>query len=152
MCEAPAALRPPTSTTGWLVAWGLCVCMLIRSSTVWLLPFTLLQPLGPLTLGYGTTNQLRLAVVVCWIDPCFGSWALLGLFYLLRVTHHESSTHHDRFKLSPTYISFVLCFSQIKVKPSDSLRSTMELIFRLSILIIMIRSTVDAMCTIKNKS
>ena len=27
---------------GWLVAWGLCGCMLIRSSTAWLLPFTLL--------------------------------------------------------------------------------------------------------------
>ena len=27
---------------GWLVAWGLCRCMLIRFSTVWLLPFTLL--------------------------------------------------------------------------------------------------------------
>ena len=26
---------------GWLVAWGWCGCMLIRSSTVWLLPFTL---------------------------------------------------------------------------------------------------------------
>ena len=27
---------------GWLVAWGLCGCMMSRSSTVWLLPFTLL--------------------------------------------------------------------------------------------------------------
>ena len=27
---------------GWLVAWGLCGCMLIRFSVVWLLPFTLL--------------------------------------------------------------------------------------------------------------
>ena len=27
---------------GWLVAWGLCGCMLIRFSAVWLLPFTLL--------------------------------------------------------------------------------------------------------------
>ena len=27
---------------GWLVAWGLCGSMLIRFSTVWLLPFTLL--------------------------------------------------------------------------------------------------------------
>ena len=27
---------------GWLVAWGLCGGMLIRFSTVWLLPFTLL--------------------------------------------------------------------------------------------------------------
>ena len=27
---------------GWLVAWGLCGCMLGRFSTMWLLPFTLL--------------------------------------------------------------------------------------------------------------
>ena len=27
---------------GWLVAWGLCGSMLIRFSTGWLLPFTLL--------------------------------------------------------------------------------------------------------------
>ena len=27
---------------GWLVAWGLCGCMLISFSAVWLLPFTLL--------------------------------------------------------------------------------------------------------------
>ena len=27
---------------GWLVAWGLCGSMLIRFSTVWLLPFILL--------------------------------------------------------------------------------------------------------------
>ena len=27
---------------GWLVAWGPCECMLVRSSRVWLLPFTLL--------------------------------------------------------------------------------------------------------------
>ena len=27
---------------GWLVAWGLCGCMLSRFSTVWLLPFPLL--------------------------------------------------------------------------------------------------------------
>ena len=27
---------------GWLVAWVLRQCMLVRSTTVWLLPFTLL--------------------------------------------------------------------------------------------------------------
>ena len=27
---------------GWLVAWGLCACVLGRFSTVWLLPFILL--------------------------------------------------------------------------------------------------------------
>ena len=27
---------------GWLVAWGLCEGMLVRSSAVWLLPFTFL--------------------------------------------------------------------------------------------------------------
>ena len=30
---------------GWLVAWGLCECTLVRSSTVWLFPFTVLQVL-----------------------------------------------------------------------------------------------------------
>ena len=30
------------NSDGRLVAWGLCECMLIRFSTVWLLPFTLL--------------------------------------------------------------------------------------------------------------
>ena len=29
------------SNDGWLVAWDLCGSMLIRFSTVWLLPFTL---------------------------------------------------------------------------------------------------------------
>jgi len=29
------------NSDGWLVAWGLRECMLIRSYTVWLLPFTL---------------------------------------------------------------------------------------------------------------
>ena len=27
---------------GWLVAWGLCGCVLIRFTTAWLLPFALL--------------------------------------------------------------------------------------------------------------
>ena len=27
---------------GWPVAWGLCGCMLIRFSTMWIFPFTLL--------------------------------------------------------------------------------------------------------------
>ena len=31
-----------TIGNGWLVAWGLCGCMRIHFSTVWLLPFTLL--------------------------------------------------------------------------------------------------------------
>ena len=29
---------------------------------------------------------LHLAVVLCWVDRCFGSWVLLALFLLLRVT------------------------------------------------------------------
>ena len=29
-------------SNGWLVAWGLCKYMLILSSAVWILPFTLL--------------------------------------------------------------------------------------------------------------
>ena len=29
---------------------------------------------------------LLLAVVLCWVARCFGSWVLLGLFCLLRVT------------------------------------------------------------------
>ena len=37
-------MRPSTreKSDGWLTAWGLCECMLIRSSTEWLLPFALL--------------------------------------------------------------------------------------------------------------
>ena len=31
-----------TVMAGWLVAWGLCEGMLVGSSAVWLLPFTLL--------------------------------------------------------------------------------------------------------------
>jgi len=30
------------NSDGWLVAWGQCECMLLLSSAVWLLPFTLL--------------------------------------------------------------------------------------------------------------
>ena len=47
---AAAAAVPPAdpmgkcelSAIGWLVAWSSCGCMLLRSPTVWLLPFTLL--------------------------------------------------------------------------------------------------------------
>ena len=31
-----------TVMAGWLVAWSLCGCILVRSTAVWLLPFTLL--------------------------------------------------------------------------------------------------------------
>ena len=31
-------------------------------------------------------SALRLAVVLCWIDRCLGSWVLPGLFFLLHVT------------------------------------------------------------------
>ena len=34
----------------------------------------------------GVSLGLRLAVVLCWVDRCFGSWVLLGVFYLLHVT------------------------------------------------------------------
>ena len=37
------SMRTFKTQLGWLVAWGLCGCMLSRFSTVWLLPFTLLN-------------------------------------------------------------------------------------------------------------
>ena len=42
-CRAIHAVRlcVRDNSDGWLVAWGLRECMLIRSYTVWLLPFTL---------------------------------------------------------------------------------------------------------------
>ena len=38
-----------TVMAGWLAAWGRCECMLVRSSAVWLIPFTLLKPLCSVT-------------------------------------------------------------------------------------------------------
>ena len=32
-------------------------------------------------------SSLRLAVVLCWVDRCFGSLVLLGLYYLTHVKH-----------------------------------------------------------------
>ena len=40
--ESVLSLGVRENRDGWLVAWGLCGSMLIRFSTVWLLPFTLL--------------------------------------------------------------------------------------------------------------
>ena len=40
--ESVLSLGVCENRDGWLVAWGLCGSMLIRFSTVWLLPFTLL--------------------------------------------------------------------------------------------------------------
>ena len=40
--ESVLSLRVCENRDGWLVAWGLCGCMLIRFSTLLLLPFTLL--------------------------------------------------------------------------------------------------------------
>ena len=42
---------------------------------------------------------LLLAVVLCWVARCFGSWVLLGLFFHLRVTqgmaHAEATTKQE---------------------------------------------------------
>ena len=40
--ESVLCLCVSENRDGWLVAWGLCWCMLVRFSTVWLLRFTLL--------------------------------------------------------------------------------------------------------------
>ena len=40
--ESVLSLGVCENRDGWLFAWGLCGSMLIRFSTVWLLPFTLL--------------------------------------------------------------------------------------------------------------
>ena len=40
--ESVLSLDMCENHVGWLVAWGLCGCTLIRFSAVWLLPFTLL--------------------------------------------------------------------------------------------------------------
>ena len=40
--ESVLSLGVCENRDGWLVAWGLCGCMLICLSSVWLLPFTLL--------------------------------------------------------------------------------------------------------------
>ena len=42
--ESVLSLGVCENRDGWLVAWGLCGCMLIRFSAVWLLPFTLFPP------------------------------------------------------------------------------------------------------------
>ena len=42
LAESVLSLGVCGNRDGSLVAWGLCGCMLIRFSAVWLLPFTLL--------------------------------------------------------------------------------------------------------------
>ena len=41
-CACAVKLCVRDNSDGWLVVWGLLYCMLVRSSAVWLLPFTLL--------------------------------------------------------------------------------------------------------------
>ena len=50
----PSGLCVCDNRNGWLFAWGLCWCMLIRFSIVWLLPFTLLYllPIGRAVHGF----------------------------------------------------------------------------------------------------
>ena len=36
-------------------------------------------------------SALLLAVVLCWVDRCFYSWALPGLLFFLRVTPSKSN-------------------------------------------------------------
>ena len=38
--------------------------------------------------GFDFIGFALLCSGLCWVGRCFGSWVLLGLFYLLRVTHH----------------------------------------------------------------
>ena len=55
----------------------LCVCRTV-------VPFTRVCRVG-IWCGF-VRFALLLAVVLCWVDRCFDSWLLLGLFCLLRVT------------------------------------------------------------------
>ena len=48
---------------GWLVAWGLCGCMLIRFSAVWLLPFTLFVTTRACTCLYAPVRMLKLTLL-----------------------------------------------------------------------------------------
>ena len=52
---------------------------------------------------------LLLAVVLCWVARCFGSWVLLAFFCLHRVTYATSTTstcmrHDIRHLRSCTYM------------------------------------------------
>ena len=53
---------------GWLVAWGLCGSMLIRFSTVWLLPFTLLLLLA---------HTERFVGLLCLLRARVSRWSML---------------------------------------------------------------------------
>ena len=86
-------------------AWGVAMCPPLRTGALCLMPawfwndvdfffgsfcgrmvvsFTRVYRVGGL---FGFVSFARLlAVVLCWVDRCFDSWAFLGLFCLLRVT------------------------------------------------------------------
>jgi len=51
-----------------------------------------------------------LAIVLCWVDGCFGSWVLLGLFCLLRVMPPCMWFHFVEFrKLQSSFARIVGC-------------------------------------------
>ena len=81
----------------WLdAAWGVAMCRIVVSYT----PFALL-----------------LAVNLCFVDRCFDSWVLLGLFCLLRAAHTTVPQAVGMWNLSPhaadvvqVSVVFVGCF------------------------------------------
>ena len=45
---------------------------------------------GSVVMAFGFVGfALRLAVILRWVERCFGSWGVLGLFCLLRVTRRK---------------------------------------------------------------
>ena len=71
-------------------------------------------------------SALRLAAVLCFVDRCFGSWVLLGLLCLLRVTPLSSDL--DLIDVSPLHgvwrLPHTLCLPSFPV-PALLLRSAL---------------------------
>ena len=69
-------------------------------------------------------SALLLAVILCWVDRCFGSWVLLGFFSLLRVTHQQALLpyEHTRQSSQAQYPAVVPCFSEAKPKRQNQRR------------------------------
>ena len=61
-------------------------------------------------------STLLLAVVLCWVDRGFGSWVLLGVFCLVRVTTppRKAETQQNKEQLQPTHTTVDRHHSQIK--------------------------------------
>ena len=77
-----SGVTPLVCVVAYLMQLGVLLCVGV---------FCFVCGLAVMALGVVRSARCH-AVVFCWVDRCFASWVLLGLFYLLRVTHHLANS------------------------------------------------------------